>query len=816
MKLTQWVDALRNIKLMRSSFISVCAISLLSVCVYLGVLYASQDMHEEFSTFYNDQSFWDLEVDATRLLKNEDVEQIEALDGVENAEGVKVATAYLSADGELREVNAVSVTTKVALSEVVEGRLPENDKECAVEFELAQLQGIHVGDVIELTDVNGEQVAAITGKKYQVTGIVHHPDHIAYGISVTFYVLLTKEAFDDGGLEDCYAKAIIRLSDMPEDRFTDAYFEALKPVRQRVEELSESRCALRDEELEKLARDLAMLPEGQGKAMLSAIPGGSSRWLVLTNWENTGYRMAEQNAGNLITLSLTLSLLFLVVAVMVIYACTARMVEEQSVLVGGLKASGLYNREIIGKYLVFALGAGCIGVALGIFLAWIGLQKYILFVYGSYFVRGLSSLAFLPIPAIIAGLIVMAASFLAAIFACSKMLRASALELLNGAQKVKRGKAKTGSGKGNYYFRMILINMGGNLKRVIVTIVSIAGCCTLLMIGFMLYYGITRVAPRQYGEIQSYNYVIKFSCDQNAEAENEIAKALGEAGVKWLPVTSEDLIFRANDKQNACCLICTDAGKIEGWLNEIDVNTGKLAMPSDDGVMVGRRFTEYYGVPEEGEFTLYDAGYVPHKVKVSGVINNYLYEIMLTSPAAWEKIFGEKPKVNCFFVKSNGISKEALSEKISAIQGFDSLKEADADRAMFDALEDTSVSIAGTFICLAGMMAWFILMNLSSVYMMQKAPELAIMRVNGFTIKECLTYAAAEPMVTTSLGILSGLGIGTFLGGKIVRMLEQAGTQFARDVDWRSMALSVLFTLSFALIINGLSLRRVRNLKISR
>jgi len=64
---------------------------------------------------------------------------------------------------------------------------------------------------------------------------------------------------------------------------------------------------------------------------------------------------------------------------------------------------------------------------------------------------------------------------------------------------------------------------------------------------------------------------------------------------------------------------------------------------------------------------------------------------------------------------------------------------------------------------LAGMMAWFILMNLSSVYMMQKAPELAIMRVNGFTIKECLTYAAAEPMVTTSLGILSGLGIGTFL-----------------------------------------------------
>ena len=363
---------------------------------------------------------------------------------------------------------------------------------------------------------------------------------------------------------------------------------------------------------------------------------------------------------------------------------------------------------------------------------------------------------------------------------------------------------------------MIFLNMMGNLKRVLVTIISIAGCCTLLMIGFMLYFAITRVAPRQYGEIQTYDYILHFDPEMNADAQKEIESALETTDAKLLPVTYQDLIFRTEDRQNVCILICAEDGTLDGWLNLIDVNTGKLSTPPESGIMVGKRFLEVYGQSLGDTFTLCDASFAPHDIKIAGEFNNYLYEIMLISPAAWELAFEEKPTVNTFFIKSGQASQEVLLSRVSGISGFLSLKPADTDRSMFDSLETTSVFIAVLFIALAGIMGWFILVNLSDVYMLQKKPELAIMRVNGFTVKECLIYAATEPAITTLVGVFGGLVLGASLGGKIVLMLEQTATQFARDIDWRALAISACMTIVFSFFVNGLALRRVRTLQLSR
>ena len=816
MKRTQWIDAFRNIAQRKASFISVCAISFLAVIVYLCVTYASKDMHQEFSDFYNKLSFWDLEILSTRFITKEDVEQMEATEGVAAAEGVMLTPVFTELNGELQEVNAISLTKRVAMPELVSGTLPKASDECAVERELAEKYGFHVGDEMMLTNSEGEQANGILGQKYHITAIIHHPDHIAYGIAVTFYVVLPEEAFDKSMIGECYTKAFVRLLDMPEDRFTKEYYDAVKPMRKKLEALAETRCALRDEELDQLAQNAAMLPGPEGAAMRNAIPGGTSRWMIMSNTENVGYAMAEQNSNNLVTLSLTLSLLFVAVAVMVIYACTSRMVEEQSVLVGGLKACGLHNHEIIGKYLVFALSAGLIGAILGVLGAWCGLQKFILVVYSSYFVCGLSHLAFLPIPAVIASLCILASTALAAVFACTKMLHSSALELLSGAHHQRHGNPRNSSKGRHFYLRMIFLNMKGNLKRVLVTIVSIAGCCTLLMIGFMLYYAITRVAPRQYGEIQTYDYILRFDPEMNADAQKELENALETTDARLLPVVYKDLIFRTEDRQNVCILICAEEGTLDGWMNLIDVNTGKLSMPPESGIMVGKRFLEVYGLALGDTFTLCDASFAPHEVKIAGEFNNYLYEIMLISPKAWELTFDEGPTANTLFIKSEGTSMEELLTLVSGIPGFQSLKPADTDRSMFDSLETTSVFIAVLFIFLAGVMGWFILVNLSDVYMLQKTPELAIMRVNGFTVGECLIYAATEPVITTFLGVFCGLGLGALLGGKIVRMLEQIATQFARDIDWRALAISACMTIGFSFFVNGLALRRVCTLKLSR
>ena len=116
---------------------------------------------------------------------------------------------------------------------------------------------------------------------------------------------------------------------------------------------------------------------------------------------------------------------------------------------------------------------------------------------------------------------------------------------------------------------------------------------------------------------------------------------------------------------------------------------------------------------------------------------------------------------------------------------------------------------------MSGLMAAFILVNLSESYMVHKKRELTVMRINGFTVSECVRYAGTELIVTTVLGIVLGVGIGAFLGYRITLLLEQPFLQMVRSMDWRTPVLSVLITGFFALVINGRALRRIRSLNLT-
>jgi ABC-type antimicrobial peptide transport system permease subunit len=99
--------------------------------------------------------------------------------------------------------------------------------------------------------------------------------------------------------------------------------------------------------------------------------------------------------------------------------------------------------------------------------------------------------------------------------------------------------------------------------------------------------------------------------------------------------------------------------------------------------------------------------------------------------------------------------------------------------------------------------------------MLHKKKELTVMRVNGFTTKECVRYAASELIITTVLGILLGVPLGAQIGYRVIRLTEQSFLQMDRTLDIRSVIFSALITAVFALIINGRALSRIRDLKLS-
>ncbi len=135
----------------------------------------------------------------------------------------------------------------------------------------------------------------------------------------------------------------------------------------------------------------------------------------------------------------------------------------------------------------------------------------------------------------------------------------------------------------------------------------------------------------------------------------------------------------------------------------------------------------------------------PYPARVAGIFNEYAGREMILSPAYYAAVFGASPENNAFLVHWRGADPAALREQLGGIEGFEAMSEAAVLRATYQSFAGVLNLIAGVLTLVAALMAYFILLNLASMYVNQKKRELTIMRVNGFTVKEVIRYVAGDP-----------------------------------------------------------------------
>ena len=539
-------------------------------------------------------------------------------------------------------------------------------------------------------------------------------------------------------------------------------------------------------------------------------------WIVMNNRADIGYVFCEENSRNLTSLSSTFALMFVIIAALVIYASVGRMVDEQSVLVGTTKALGFYNREVLLKYMVFGVLGTVAGALLGILLAWCVLQPMILHMYAPYYNITEAPKCFLPFLSLIMALGGLAISVIAVWLASSRLLKRSAMQLMKGEDPVRQRKSKKSkkSSSTSLYTQLILLNMISDLKRVIVTTVSIAGCCMLLLIGFMLKNGQDHIAERQFDRIQTFDAELRF--DPAVEtAEQTFSAILDDLGADYITVHREDVLFSCNDHLSATRLVAAEPGSLTGYYNLKDANTGEDLLLAEQGVLVPLRISEDYTIRPGTPLTIYDGTGQRHESVAAGIFNCYCERYFFLSYDAWRELFAEQALPNCFYVKLNGIEISELTGAVSDTEGYLTVTDATSKRIQLEQTSKALNVLIIVMIVMAGLMAFFILVNLSGSYMIHKQKELTIMRINGFTVKECTRYAATELILTTIIGILLGLLLGAPLGYLIQKMMESSDVQLVRGADIWSIVLASLITMLFSAVINSIALRKVKTLKLS-
>ena len=101
------------------------------------------------------------------------------------------------------------------------------------------------------------------------------------------------------------------------------------------------------------------------------------------------------------------------------------------------------------------------------------------------------------------------------------------------------------------------------------------------------------------------------------------------------------------------------------------------------------------------------------------------------------------------------------------------------------------------------MLAFVVLYNLNTVNIAERKRELATLKVLGFYNQEVGAYVYRENIILTFIGALVGVGLGRILHLFIIETVEVDNAMFGRNINLPSYIYSLLLTIVFSMIING-------------
>ena len=201
-------DIWRAIKHNKKRFFSMMLITILGVTMLSGLRAACRDLRYTADGFFDEQNLYDISVISTMGLTMDDVEALEALEEVEQAEGsysenVKV---WIGEQNKSAEVKILS-EKGLNIPYVQEGRLPEQTNEIAVTNHFLLATGKQIGETVVIEeDIKEEEDPNFPCTEFTITGVVLDATNVnsqqdmmafrsASGTDYTFFVV--PEAVDN-------------------------------------------------------------------------------------------------------------------------------------------------------------------------------------------------------------------------------------------------------------------------------------------------------------------------------------------------------------------------------------------------------------------------------------------------------------------------------------------------------------------------------------------------------------------------------------------------------------------------------------------
>lgn len=536
-------------------------------------------------------------------------------------------------------------------------------------------------------------------------------------------------------------------------------------------------------------------------------------WL-LSGRENVGdIRGITTITDTIRGLSVVITLLFLLVAVVISFAAITRVIREQRVLIGAQKALGFTPREILRHYTLYNLSSAVLGILLGWVLAVVIVENMALYIFAPKFCIGEVPLAFTWSTALLSAALCVAVFLAATFLTCSRLVKEPAIDLLRGDAPT-RGKRFFFEQWGfyqklNLYSRTMVKNILSDKGRMATTLVGVMGCTALLVGCFSMKLGIQNALGAHFERCASYDYRLVVNSETGDPAD--FAQVLDDEGTTYALIQDQLKNFRTEGGrwETAHLVSVPDTQALNGLMTLTDISTGEALQVPGDGVLVSRRAAEMLNLSAGSTIELMDAKGRSHEAVVSGIMEHYLpYHMLVTSDAYYEQIMGESADHSVFLLQGDV---SALAPKVEGMDGFLSLR----DNSQYERSGGELDMVIAVCTSLSAVMSVLVLLNQISMYISRKARELAVMRVNGYTMGQTKAYVYKDNVVLILLGLLVGCIFGVAMAYVDVRVIEAGAEHYVRSPNLIACALACVIMAVFAVAVNLVALRKINRLSLT-
>lgn len=499
---------------------------------------------------------------------------------------------------------------------------------------------------------------------------------------------------------------------------------------------------------------------------------------ALDNYSTSFYKM---NVDKVNEVAIIFPIFFFIIASLVALTSLRRLVFEERVTMGTLRALGYSKFAVMMRYVIYGVLASAIGSVLGICLG-IALIPFVIYnIFNS--TCHMPPLVYVyDTPFISTVILVMIfVIILVVIFSVIGTLKETPANLL--IPKAPKPGGRIFLEKITFIWRRLsfkykssIRNMIRYKRNLIMMIIGVGGCTALLLLAFGLQDSMDAVSNKQYDSIILY--------DALAAPKDGLTSLNNENITKQYSIYYDTF---SNGDYTVKVISGDDS------LNEyfgFYVKNKKYEFTSKD-VLISKMYSDVFDLDVGDNIT-----YKNNSYKITGIFENYIDNYLFIGNEV------ETFTNNRIILDFADIDERTLTDNLISTNQIISIEYVSSMRTAYNSLINNITLIVAVIIIFAAILAVIVIFNLLNINVSERKRELATLKVLGYRNTEIHGYMARESFTLTAIGLLIGIGVGVVLHKLVCGIIDTNTLMAGRAIKWQSYIYASLLTIIFSIVVD--------------